>query len=206
MLSLELVSHVLLWIVVILQGIFLLALARQIGLLHEQLPARGARIMNVGLDIGELAPTVNVQDINNHRVTLGVERGKHTLLLFISTGCSICETLLPKLKILIHDERDNWETNLVAFGTTLEAGKKYAVEHGISEANIPFIISDNLALHYKVSLVPYGIVIDQAGIVRAKGLVNSHSDIDSLLNAEEMGVRSIQQFLEHQKETQPSSP
>ncbi len=46
-----------------------------------------------------------------------------------------------------------------------------------------------------VSIVPYGMIIDRSGILRSKGLVNHYLDIESLLNAEEMGVRSIQEHL-----------
>lgn len=196
MISLEFVSQVLLWIVVILQGIFLLALARQIGILHQRYASGGARIMNVGLSIGETAPAFDVEDVNDNRVTLGVERGKRTLLFFISTGCSICATLLPHLNQLIRSEGNNLEIKLIAFGTSPEAGEKYALEHSILNGNMPFIISDDLSFRYQVSLAPYGILVDKTGVIRAKGLVNSYFDIDSLLNAEEMGVRSIQEYLE----------
>ena len=193
--SLEVISQVLLWIVVILQGIFLLALARQIGILHQRYTSTGARIMNVGLNIGEAAPELELEDINSNRVTLGMERGKRTLLFFISTGCSICASLIPHLNQLVRSEGGNLEIKLIAFGTSPDAGKKYALEHSLLNGNMPFIISDDLAFRYKVTLAPYGIVVDKTGIIRAKGLVNSSFDIDSLLNAEEMGVRSIQEYL-----------
>ena len=194
--SLELTSHILLWIMIILQGIFLLALARQIGFLHERYGSGGARVMNVGLDIGEPAPVFSVEDLANRKVTLGTERNKRTLLFFLSTGCSICTSLLPHLKRLIRHEGDTLEIKLVAFGTTPENAKKYAVEHSLLDTNMPLIVSDDLALQYKVTLAPYGIVVNQSGIVRAKGVINSRFDIESLLNAEEMNVSHIQQYLE----------
>lgn len=202
--SLELISHILLWIMIILQGIFLLALARQIGFLHERYASTGARTMNVGLNIGEPAPVFSVEDIANRQVTLGMERNKRTLLFFLATGCSICTSLLPHLKRLIRHEGDTLEIKLVAFGTKLEDAKKYAAKHSLLDTNIPFIVSDDLALQYRVTLAPYGIVINQSGIVRAKGLINSRFDIESLLNAEEVGVPNIQQYLES-PEVAPSS-
>ena len=48
---------------------------------------------------------------------------------------------------------------------------------------------------YRVSRLPYGILVDAQGIVRAKGLVNSREHLDSLLNAHDMGAASIQQYL-----------
>ena len=200
--ALEVVSQILLWIIVILQGIFLLALARQIGILHQRYATGGARIMNVGLKIGESAPVLDAEDIHDNRVTLGAERGKRTLLFFISTGCSVCATLLPHLNRLVHSEADNLEIKLIAFGNSPEAGKNYASEHSLLNGHMPFIISDDLAFRYEVTLAPYGILVDKTGIIRAKGLINSYFDVESLLNAEELGVRSIQQFAVREREAQ----
>ena len=202
MLSLDVVSQALLWIVVIVEGILLLALARQIGLLHQRLNVGGARIMNAGPKIGETVPALDAQDVNNEHVTLGIERGKRALLLFISIGCGTCETLLPQIKQLARLERDNLEIKLVVFGNAdLENGQKYAQKHGL-DSTLPLIVSNDLGVQYRVSIAPYGLVIDRSGILRAKGLVNSYHDIESLLNAEEMGVRSIDQFMQLQHEKQ----
>ena len=54
--------------------------------------------------------------------------------------------------------------------------------------------------HYAVNRalaphVPYAVVLDKEGLVAAKGLVNSREQLDSLLNAHDMGQASIQQYL-----------
>ncbi|BCX02506.1 MAG: hypothetical protein KatS3mg053_0444 [Candidatus Roseilinea sp.] len=102
-----LASHGALWMIVIIQAVLLLALARQIGLLYERVGIGGARIMNAGPAIGQIAPKLDTADVNGQRVTLGIERNKRTLLLFISTGCATCAALMPRLKRLAYDERDN---------------------------------------------------------------------------------------------------
>jgi hypothetical protein len=40
------------------------------------------------------------------------------------------------------------------------------------------------------------VLIDEAGVVRAKGLVNSREHLESLLVAKETGYASIQQYLD----------
>jgi methylamine dehydrogenase accessory protein MauD len=87
---------------------------------------------------------------------------------------------------------------LLSFATSVEAAQKYAIEHKVDKS-IPFIVSDDLALSYQVTLAPYGIVIDRQGIVRAKGIVNNYSHIESLLNAEELGVRSLEEYTQRQE-------
>jgi hypothetical protein len=39
-------------------------------------------------------------------------------------------------------------------------------------------------------------LIDEHGILRAKGLVNSREHLESLFEAKELGVASIQEYLE----------
>jgi methylamine dehydrogenase accessory protein MauD len=49
---------------------------------------------------------------------------------------------------------------------------------------------------YQVGKLPYAVLIDEAGIVRAKGLVNSREHLESLLVAKETGYASIQEYLD----------
>ena len=48
---------------------------------------------------------------------------------------------------------------------------------------------------FKVSRLPYAILIDEQGRVRSKGLVNSREQIESLFNAKELGVATVQEYL-----------
>jgi len=46
-----------------------------------------------------------------------------------------------------------------------------------------------------VEKLPYAVLLDAAGIVRAKGLVNTREHLESLLEAHERGVASVQDYL-----------
>jgi methylamine dehydrogenase accessory protein MauD len=83
------ISYILLWLVVILEGIFILALARQIGILHGRIGSAGARTINAGPKIGEPAPILDIKDINDQKVVSGSKYGLLTLLLFVSPGCVV---------------------------------------------------------------------------------------------------------------------
>jgi methylamine dehydrogenase accessory protein MauD len=50
-----------------------------------------------------------------------------------------------------------------------------------------------------VAKLPYAVLIDEAGIVRAKGLVNTREHLESLFEAKERGVGSIQEFVERER-------
>ncbi|MNC81094.1 Methylamine utilization protein MauD [compost metagenome] len=48
---------------------------------------------------------------------------------------------------------------------------------------------------YQIGKLPYAALIDQAGVLRAKGLVNSREHLDSLFEAEHLGSATLQQYL-----------
>jgi hypothetical protein len=49
-----------------------------------------------------------------------------------------------------------------------------------------------------VGKLPYAILIGDDGRVRAKGLVNSREQLESLFAAKEMGVASVQEYIDQQ--------
>src|SRR5574343_187671 len=53
---------------------------------------------------------------------------------------------------------------------------------------MPYLLSTELGMGYRVSRLPYAVLIDREGVVKAKGLVNSREQLDSLLNAQDMGT------------------
>jgi len=48
---------------------------------------------------------------------------------------------------------------------------------------------------YRVSKLPYVVLIDHEGVVRAKGLVNTREHLESIVAAKQMGIGSIQEYL-----------
>ena len=45
-------------------------------------------------------------------------------------------------------------------------------------------------------LVPFAVLIDEQGVLRSKGLTNNREHLESLFEAMERGVASIQEFME----------
>ena len=67
----ELVSQSVLWVVVILQGVAILALARQIGVLHERIAPAGALMSGTGPGVGEQSPRIEVHAMGGNAITVG---------------------------------------------------------------------------------------------------------------------------------------
>ena len=57
------------------------------------------------------------------------------------------------------------------------------------------VLSSELGMTYRVSKLPYAVLIDEEGRIRAKGLVNTREHLESIIEAKQMGVASIQDYL-----------
>lgn len=187
-------SYVALWLFAVVLGCVTLALARQIGILHARLGPVGARMINPGLEIGDPAPSLDVIDIAGRTVTLGTEYGKRTLLLFVSPGCPQCGELLPAVRTWSRTERDDLEIVLVSQEPDYESNEAFVAQHHLTGLSV--VISRDLAMQYRIGVIPYAVLVDREGRVRSKGLVNNSAHLESLLNAEEMGHPSIQSVRE----------
>jgi methylamine dehydrogenase accessory protein MauD len=67
-------------------------------------------------------------------------------------------------------------------------------DHGLEE--IPYVLSAELGMSFQVGRLPFAAIIDERGILRARGLINSREHLESLFEAKRLGVASLQEFLE----------
>ena len=185
------VSLVLLWIAVIALGLMFWALSRQVGVLFERVAPMGALITDAGPEIGSPSPVFNLIGLQSEPVMIGGPQAQPTLLFFLSPTCPICKKLIPALKHVARDEGRNLRVILASDGQ--EEHLAYVREHSLQ--NMPYLLSTELGMRYRVSRLPYAVLIDQAGAVMAKGLINSREQFDSLLNANDMKTASIQNYL-----------
>ena len=187
------ISNIVLWIVVLALLAVVLALTRQLGVLHERIAPVGALMLNRGLAVGEQAPVMDVVDLAGARVQLGSPRsdGKSTLLLFVSPTCPVCKSLLPVVKSSGKDERD-WLDVILASDGDPDEHRAFAQANGL--AGVPYVVSAPLGMTYQVSRLPFAALLDEAGVLRARGLVNSREHLESLFEAKRLGVASIQDY------------
>ncbi len=189
-----LVSNITLWLLVAGLALTVVALARQIGVLHERIAPAGALMVSGGPKVGEAGPVLDVTDINGRDVSIGAVRtdAKSTLVFFLSPNCPVCKTLLPVLKSSQKSERDWLEIMLASDG---DAGEQQAFIDEFKLGEFTYILSSHLGLTYQVGKLPFAILLDHDGIIRAKGLVNSREHLESLFEAKERGVASVQEYL-----------
>jgi methylamine dehydrogenase accessory protein MauD len=187
------ISNIVLWVVVLALLVVVLALTRQLGVLHERITPVGALMLNKGLTVGERAPTVEVQDLAGANLSVGTPRsdGKSTLLLFVSPTCPVCKSLLPIVKSSGKDER-NWLDIILASDGNPQEHREYVRANGLG--NVPYVVSAPLGMTYQVSRLPFAALLDEAGVLRARGLVNSREHLESLFEAKRLGVASLQEY------------
>ncbi|HEX4648457.1 MAG TPA: methylamine dehydrogenase accessory protein MauD [Steroidobacteraceae bacterium] len=187
------VSNVALWILVLVLAAVVLALVRQVGVLHERIAPAGALILQRGLAVGEPAPLLEVADLEGQAHRLGAARAdrRSTLLLFVSPTCPVCKSLLPAVKSSRRDERRWLEVILASDGDSTEQ-REFVRNQGLD--GIPYVVSGALGLAYQVSRLPFAALLDEQGILRARGLVNSREHLESLFEAKRLGVASLQQY------------
>lgn len=192
------ISNVILWVAVIGLAVLVLALTRQIGVLHGRLAPAGALAMNATLNVGDKVPVQTHTNLNGADVTLGAtnEDGVNSLLFFLAPNCPVCKTLIPALKSLQKSEEGALEIIFASDGDEVLQNLLIKDE---KLQSFPYILSEALGRQMGVSKLPYGVLIGADGIVKSYGLVNTREHLDSLLVAEEMGVASIQDYLQNKK-------
>lgn len=187
------VALVLLWIVVIALGVVVLALARQVGVLFERVAPMGALVTDGGPKIGELSPRHELAALDGRPVVVGAGKGRSLLLFFLSPTCPVCKKLIPVLKSASRAEQ-SWLDVVLASDGDRPKQEAFVRQQGLEA--FPYVLSTDLGLSYRVNRLPFAVLIDGEGIVRAKGLINNREQLESLFNAKELGVESIQRYLD----------
>jgi hypothetical protein len=168
-------------LVVIAEGIALLALARAIGVLQLRLGPKAPALQTAdGLAIGAAAEDLVGYDLRSgHNVILNVSKIGRWAVLFVSTSCASCRMLLQELGAAKGDS---------CFGATL-----VLVARGDAEANRPLqaaapdlaLLCDPLGtthVAYGIDVSPFAYLIEE-GHVTAKGIVNTREQLESLVES-----------------------
>ncbi|GMM62120.1 thioredoxin domain-containing protein [Novosphingobium pituita] len=192
MMTALIVSQGISWVVIALMGLALLALARQVGVLHMRVAPAGALTTAGGPSVGSNAQAVAAKTLDGASVSVGgtAHDTPLRLLMFVSASCPLCKALIPMAKSFARDER----VALTFVGDdTPEAQREMIARHGLEA--YPFINGPEVGQAYAVGKLPYAVLLDDHGVVLSKGLVNSREHLESLVIAHEMGVHSVQDYV-----------
>lgn len=209
MTELQLASLVLLWVVVLVFGVLLFALARQVGVILERVSPVGALMTSAALTVGQPAPALELSTLEGKTLRIGGNRAnsqapRSLLLLFVGPKCPVCKSLLPAAKSIARREAGWMDVVLASDGATDAAHRRYVARHKLQ--GIPYVVSELLGRTYGVAKLPYAVLIDERQQVASFGMVNSREHIESLVEAKERGVTSLQHYLAQQAPDEGAEP
>ena len=170
-----------LWAVVLFLGFLLLGTLRSLGLLSwrlEQLEATTPkRLGRDGLKPGKRAPDFTLPSADGQEFALHDFAGRKVFLVFTQSGCSPCKMVVPELNRL--GSPGDCQVVVVNNGDT-EATRRWAAETG---ARFPVLAQESFSLskRYQVFATPFAFLIDETGIIRAKGIVGSRQHLTFVL-------------------------
>lgn len=187
------VSNVLLWIAVLVLAGLVLALLRQIGVLHERVSPAGALAVRGGPAPGEPAPVLSVEDWNGAALRLGgaEPEGRSTLLFFVSPTCPVCKELLPVVDSVAAAEAGRARVVIASDGPRHEH-EAFVRMHELAARC--FVLSTELGVAYRVGRLPWAVLIGPSGRIQAAGLVNTREHLESLFEAAARGAATVQEY------------
>ena len=201
--SFVIASQVALWFAVLALGVICLALARQVGVLHQRIAPAGALSLPQPVKLGEATPEMSLGALDGSTVKIGGARGgRSQLVLFISPDCTVCEALLPAVRSAQAAER-GWLDIVLASDGEPAQHREFVREKALGR--FPYVMSEQLGRSFGVAKLPYAVLIDEAGKLAASGLVNTREHLESLFVAKEKGIGTLQQFLRSGDQRRASS-
>ncbi len=189
------VSQILSWIVILGLSLAVLALVRQVGVLHERVAPLGALTTRTAVAVGERAPEFDAIDLDGGKVHIGGRRadGRGQLLLFVSPVCPMCKKLLGAVRSFASAERRGTDVVLVGDGERA-AHRALLAEHRLAGV-VPLVLSPIVGITLGIGKLPHAVLVDAEGVLRSSGIVNSREHLESLLVAAETGHASMQDYL-----------
>jgi methylamine dehydrogenase accessory protein MauD len=192
MLTSLIISQILSWLVILGLGLALLALARQVGVLHIRVAPAGALATTGGPSVGSSTGAIATRTLDGKPITVGghAHGVKLRLLLFVSAQCPLCKAVIPMATSFAKAER----VALTFVGDDDAAAQRAMIaQHGLEGQ--PFINGPEVGMAYEVAKLPFAVLLDEEGAILSKGLVNSREHLESLIVAHEMGIRTVQDYI-----------
>ena len=151
------VAFVMQWVLVVVLCVVVVALARQVWTLHLRLGPRGAlEVDTEGPPLGEAPPPRPATLDGGGRVVLGGP-GAPRLVLFVSPTCPVCDEVKPSVP-----------------AAATSAGFTAQLVHDLDAERL-----------WNVPGTPFAVVMDETGVIRAKGTVNNLEQVEGLVDTAE---------------------
>jgi hypothetical protein len=175
--GLALVSHLALWLLLVMNFVLVLVLYRHFGLISL---GTLEGVQRDGLAVGDGAVAIIGVKPNGNDGSWSPSRVRPSLLLFATPDCEPCRVVLPDMNELA--DTANIDIAIVTDGPQEQAE---ALGKHVTSKNVTVLTDDASGAfgNYRVRVTPFAFVIGDDGRVRAKGLCNDPLRIRELLDA-----------------------
>ncbi len=181
--TLWIVSYIALWVLVLVETGLLVLLLRAFGGMRQKNVFPSNQISqfndssNLTLAVGEQAPSFTAIDERGVKIKLD-DFQEYRVLAFFEPGCSACDGAIKALNLLMQDRQDF--VVLAIGGLDQALNKAYAIEH---EAHMMILTPDMDVREklYHVPMVPFVFVLDEKGIIQAKGIGSETRTLQSIV-------------------------
>jgi methylamine dehydrogenase accessory protein MauD len=192
MLASLIVSQILSWLVIIGLVVALLALARQVGVLHIRVAPAGALATSGGPSVGGTIGAIAARTLDGQPISIGghAHGVPLRLLMFVSAQCPLCKAVIPMATSFARAER----VALTFIGDDDAGAQRAMIAQHRLDAHL-FINGPEVGQAYEVAKLPFAVLLDQDGTILSKGLVNSREHLESLVIAHEMGIATVQDYI-----------
>lgn len=180
-------TYVVLWVLALSMAVVLIGVARQVALLHTRLGSRGSVFDRdvYGLPRGVTAPLglEGKEAVTGHPTRLDSFRGRELVLVFVRPSCTPCDELVTELRASNFIELQ--PTLVITFPDTVGNEISFIGDQAIDSKLIEIIDTEGeIAREFAVELVPFVYLIDSTGRVAARGIANTASQIEVLLETQ----------------------
>jgi peroxiredoxin len=169
-------SSVILWLLVLFNLLFTLALVRRVNSITSTQPTQPS--LEMGLPKGSSAPDFTAQALDGKTATLQNYLGKQTIFVFFSPNCQPCQEILPRLEALKHGAARAGVTLVLVSGRDMESTQTYIEQNKISLPVLVALIEDNpFMTDYKATATPSYCHINAEGRIASNGILSLQSDV-----------------------------
>ncbi len=134
-------------------------------------------MMDTGPKVDQAGPSfAGLVDHVGRSVRVGGHRDKAQLLMFTAPSCSTCKSLLPGLRAMARAE-SGLDVVIISDGTP-EEHREFLAGSSIG-TELSYVDARDVGIAYQVGTTPYGVILDEHGKIRGKGLTNHMAQVES---------------------------
>lgn len=180
----QVASFILLWIVILVEGVLLFLLYRHVAL---QLPMGSIENL-AGLAAGSSAPMFAARDKSGNELSLtALLKTEYTLFIFGSFSCSPCRTLVFDQYLHYFLKTNTIQAYFITRATEVEDETSEFLDFRENPLKI-ITVEEKVFEAYLIQVTPFIYILDKTGMIRASTQVD---EVKSLVGAFEQIIEDI---------------